>query len=291
LAHWVELEAVKDDYSALYFYLDKWMNKCSGVNDGFGQEWGFCLRFQTKLFNSNISRYPAYIQPYVLYSTSNTCYLPLDDPFIQDRIEAMFSAISGHIGTDSKFRYLMMPESAIPGATLTDRETRVAAQGYLAQRMHEILTHHPSSVYFNDGNATSPLLLPHAQNGAGTGGPDVYIGVYENNCFLGQAYDYRRSVAGLVPNMQEVQQNNFLWDCAAGSWAHSRTPAQQVQLLFDFVKANNLANYMSWQTHINWIDPAYEPAVEALWADIFTNQHPGDPAGGLMSELPSALQA
>jgi len=155
--------------------------------------------------------------------------------------------------------------------------------------LHNALPYHPVSTQWN--SRPEQVLIDAAPLGCGMGGPDVYHGAFVNDCYLQRAYNMRIQLQDIVPQFQEVQQNNYLWDCAHSGFAHNRTYSEQVDLIFDFVKTYGLANYMSWQVKLNYIDPAITAATEQKLVDIGTTEHPGDPAGGLRADLPTSLQA
>jgi len=91
VAKWVELEASKDNYDALYFFLDRWMNVCSSGND-----WGLCLRYMIRGFSSNVGIFPAYMQDpeYLYYDGYGEVSAAIWHPFVQERMIKMAEQIA-----------------------------------------------------------------------------------------------------------------------------------------------------------------------------------------------------
>jgi len=293
-AHWIELEAVKDDYSALYAFLDKYMGMAAtAAPTVYGDSLGFCFRFQTKLFNNNITRYPSYLHNHVLTDDYGNYYAPWWDAYIQERMELMFEKIAQHVGTDSHFRCLMLPETSVSGHDSAQKAAYCEGQAYLGVRMHEILTNHPSAAYFNSGPSEFVYYEEAAPLGCGLGSPDVYAAACDTDGYACNGYTLRQSLSGIAFQHQEVQTWNYAVKRpgVSNELLVNEEGYVDPQYHFDFVKSFGIGNYMSWTPHIDWINTGVAPAVKALILDIEANQHPGDPAGGLMSGLPTSLQA
>jgi len=295
---WIELEASKDNYSALHSLLDRKMALAANAGTTlYGDVLGFMLRIQTKQFNTNIL-YPSYIQPYLDYNLSGHPHAPLGDPYVQERIELIFEEIATYVGTDQHFRGVTLPETAIAftDPVSAQKEAYCEGQAYLGRRMAELIPNYPSAAYFNSGTSQGVYFSNQAPFGLGIGGPDVYVHTYDRDRFLAQAYDVRKSLFGQCAAIQEVQTHN--WGPFKPKFDDLVNYVDQDGIIppkdiMDFCLANDLANYLIWLPTINYLGGDavnMEPRLQDFLINDIPTLYPGDPAGGLPSAVPTNRQ-
>mgnify|MGYP001091943350 CR=1 FL=1 len=140
----------------------------------------------------------------------------------------------------------------------------------------------PTLFYFNGG----PADLSHFEDaaltaGIGMGGPDTYIGAFEDNLWLRHSYGLARRLAGTVPVGFAVQWHNYTRTGASGKWTHPGG-AVPVGQIYDFSRRDLGTNFVFWVKR-----KPYWDNVKALLRELGRS---GDPAGGLDARCPTMLR-
>jgi hypothetical protein len=255
------------------------------------------VQLQFRNFNVNVKPYPAYLQTAEfdggIYTDGKGWNLRLWNAAVRTRFNALMSALGTACDAHPAIACMNTSETAAADptdptllanwTTLREQHSEGVIAGVVA--MKQQCTHTPVVAYFN-GSAAHGVPFGEAADeyAVGLGGPDSYIGAFENNLFLRHSYSLISSKAGAVPILMGVQWNNYIWTGASSAWLYPDPDGVPVGDIFAFDRDVLKANFMCWQKRT-----PYWTNVLALWASLPT-LYPGDDAGGLPSALPTGVQ-
>lgn len=275
--YWDELETSKDvyDFSGLISDLD--------YMDSNGKYLVIQLQLQT--FNNTI-RSPAYLQTPLyeggVYNMSGGgWHLRMWNDSVVARLHRLIDALGKATDSHPALSLLNISESAMGAPSEPSLQSgwssRVSASmtnlSGLAYPLRASFPSTPTISYCNATAARVALFEGTAlATGNGHGGPDHYIGAYEESTNLVHSYDVAKRLSGTVPVGYGVQWHNFTRFGKTDAIIH---PIQH----YEFSRNVLGSNFMFWvKREPYWND------VKALWSNL---SFMGDPAGGLKSECPS----
>lgn len=255
------------------------------------------VQIQFKTFN-NTKPFPSYLMTSefeggVYEADKGGWNLRLWHSGVRTRFNALMTALAAACDVHPAIAAMNLAESAAPTPVSTD-STAANWTYYKAQHavglmegavtLTQACSHTPTIAYFNGGASDGVAFGSAADtHGLGLGGPDTYIGAFEDNLFLQHSYDLIRNRAGQIPVLMGVQWNNYIWTGASSAWQHP-DGATPVADLFAFNRDILGSNFVCWQKRV-----PYWTNVLALW-DSLPATYPDDPAGGLPSAFPTLLK-
>jgi hypothetical protein len=286
--YWNDLETSKGnyDFSIILNDLDYMQSKGKYL----------IIQLQFKSFNSNSKPFPAYLQTSeydggIFEIDKGGWGLRLWNNNVMTRLKALLTALGNAIDNHPALAMVNSMETALGGPldpVLQSNWTNLF-NTYLqnlsgcAVTMRSSFPATPTISYFNSGQTHSLIFEQDAlATGQGHGGPDTYIGAYENDLWLRHGYNLGQRLASKVPIGYAVQWNNYIWVGASSKWEDPRGAVPPVEI-YEFSRDVLMSNFIMWGKRVPYWDN-----VKALWDSLYIAL-PGDPAGGLQSGLPTLL--
>jgi hypothetical protein len=275
--YWDEFEVSKGmyDFSVLISDLD--------YMESIGKYLVIQLQLQT--FNNTI-RSPAYIQTSLyeggVYNMSGGgWHLRMWNDSVVARLHLLIDAIGKAVDSHPALALLNISESALGAPSEPSLQSGWSSRmnvglTNLAGLAYPLRASFPFTPTISYCNATAPRVAlfetTAMATGNGHGGPDHYIGAYEEKTNLVNTYNAAKRLSGIVPVGYGVQWHNFTRFGKTDAIIH---PIQH----YEFSKNVLGSNFMFWVKR----DP-YWKDVKALWSNL---SFMADPAGGLKSDCPS----
>lgn len=288
---WAELETAEGKYD--FTAIDKRLNELAA------QKKRLVIQVQTKSFDPNWKLVPDYLKAEKyeggVFAFSNHGKktqrgenIKLWNPYVRDRLSALFTALGKRYNSHPYFEGIGMIETAL-GQAMT-RLSNTEIDGFYKNLLtvhQQMRVDFPNTMTIQEVNYPNSILETFIAKlekiGTTLSGPDIFLDEPGLN-FKGTknsmkgVYHYYPNLSGIVPLAPSIMQSNY------ANTRHNKTGrVPTIHDLLSFARDKLKANYIFWTR-----EPNHYSRVLAI---LNEPEQTRDPAGGLSSICPKAYSS